>query len=397
MLSIAAMTMPQAQVVDLTIVIPCLNEAETIVSCVQKALLGIQRAGVSGEIVVADNGSADGSQALAQKAGARVERIAEKGYGNALRGGIAAAHGKWIIMGDADDTYDFSEIKVFVDKLREGYDVVMGCRMPRGGGTIMPGAMPWKNKYIGNPILSFIGKLLFKTPINDFHCGLRAFTKAACQRLDLKTTGMEFASEMVLKAALASLRMAEAPVTLYPDPRNRQPHLRLMLVFSPRWLFLIPGLSLCAAGVAVGALTFRPTRIGAVTFDVGTLTVACMSVIIGVQFISFACFTKVFAIAEGLLPQDPKFTGVFKYLNLERGIALGVAMVVLGVAMLVHAVLAWQHSGYGPLDYGVNMRRIIPAATLLVIGVQAISSSFFMSILGLKTGARQPPHLPEPS
>ncbi|HWD20013.1 MAG TPA: glycosyltransferase family 2 protein [Verrucomicrobiae bacterium] len=395
------MTSAQTQTVDLSIVIPCLNEAETIGRCVEKAVLGMQRAGVSGEIVVADNGSSDGSRQLAERAGARVVPVAEKGYGNALRGGILAARGRWIIMGDADDTYDFSQIQVFVDKLREGCDVVMGCRMPRGGGTVMPGAMPWKNRYIGNPILSFIGKLLFRTPINDFHCGLRAFSKDAFARMDLKTTGMEFASEMVMKASLESMRMAEAPVTLYPDPRNRTPHLRpwrdgwrhlrLMLIFSPRWLFLMPGLALCAAGLVVGALTYQPLRVGPMVFDVGTLTVACMWVIIGIQFISFGCFTKVFAIAEGLLPEDPKFTGVFRYINLERGIVLGAAIVAVGLAMLIHALLAWEKTGYGVLDYGRNLRRLIPAAALMVIGVQTISASFFMSILGLKTRTRRPP------
>ncbi len=220
--------------IDLSIVIPCLNEAETIARCVQKARAGMERAGVAGEVIVADNGSTDGSQALAAEAGARVVAVAEKGYGNALRGGIAEARGGWIIMGDGDDTYDFSDIGRFIDKLREGFDVVMGCRLPRGGGTIMPGAMPWKNRHIGNPVLSFIGKLLFKTPINDFHCGLRGFSKEAYERLDLKTTGMEFASELVLKAALGSMRMAEAPVTLYPDARHRPP--------------------ICARGVMVGGI-----------------------------------------------------------------------------------------------------------------------------------------------
>ncbi len=388
--------------IDLSIVIPCLNEAETIAECVRKARLGLERACVAGEILVADNGSTDGSQAIAEKEGARVWPVSEKGYGSALRGGIEAARGRWIIMGDGDDSYDFSKIEEFVEKLQAGYDLVLGCRMPRGGGTILPGAMPWKNRFIGNPVLSFIGKRLFRCPANDFHCGLRGFSKEAFVRMDLKTTGMEFASEMVMKASLAAMRIAEVPITLHPDGRKRRPHLRpwrdgwrhlrLMLIFSPRWLFLIPGLSLCLAGTVVGGLTYyHPFRWGAAVFDVGTLAVACAWIIIGFQFISLGCFTKVFAIAEGLLPDDPKFSRVFRYLNLERGIVAGLALMAAGLAMLGHSVLVWRRQDFGTLDYGQNLRRLIPAATLLVMSVQTISSSFFMSILGLKTKTRRPP------
>jgi glycosyl transferase family 2 len=387
---------------ELTIVMPCLNEAETLAACIQKAQTGIARAGVSAEILIADNGSTDGSVEIAEKSGARVVRVAAKGYGSALQGGIAAARGKWIIMGDADDSYDFSDITGFVEKLREGHDLVMGCRLPSGGGTIVPGAMPWKNRWLGNPVLSFAGRVFFRTPIHDFHCGLRAFSKAACERMDLKTTGMEFASEMVLKATLKSMRIAEVPITLYPDGRSRRPHLRpwrdgwrhlrFMLIFSPRWLFLVPGLALGGAGFLAACILFmQPLRAGAVTFDAGTLMVACMSIIVGAQLVSFAFFTKVFAIAEGLLPDDPKFSRAFKFFTLEKGVALGVLALLAGAGLLARAIWIWKQAAYGVIPFSENLRLVIPAATAIVLGIQIISSSFFMSVLGLKTASRKPP------
>ena len=387
---------------ELTIVMPCLNEAETLAACIDKARAGLQRAGVRGEVLVADNGSTDGSVAIAEKAGARVVAVKEKGYGSALRGGIEAAQGKWIIMGDADDSYDFSRIEGFVEKFREGFDLVMGCRLPAGGGVIAPGAMPWKNRWIGNPSLSFIGRLLFQCPARDFHCGLRGFTKDAYRKLELKTTGMEFASEMVIKATLKSLRITEVPITLHPDGRSRPPHLkpwrdgwrhlRFMLIYSPRWLFLVPGLLLgVLGGVAGAALAVAPIRVGNVEFSTGTLAVACMSVIVGAQLVAFAFFTKVFAIGEGLLPQDPKFTRVFKTFTLERGICVGLALLLLGLGLLLHGLWVWREAGYGALSYADNMRRLIPAVTLIVVAIQMIFSSFFMSVLGLKTDSRHPP------
>ena len=244
--------------IELTVVMPCLNEAETVARCIDKAKLGFEKAGLAGEIIVADNGSTDGSQRIAGEHGARVVAVAEKGYGSALRGGIEAANGCYLIMGDADDSYDFSESGKFVAKLREGYDLVMGCRLPSGGGTIAPGAMPWKNRYLGNPVLSFLGRLFFRTPVRDFHCGLRAFSREAYARISPSTTGMEFASEMVMKASIEKLRIAEVPITLHKDGRSRPPHLRpwrdgwrhlrFMLIYSPRWLFLFPGLALAAGG-----------------------------------------------------------------------------------------------------------------------------------------------------
>ena len=391
---------------ELSIVMPCLNEAETISVCIRKAITFLAETGISGEVIVADNGSTDGSQELAARLGAQVVRVGRKGYGSALMGGIAASRGAFIIMGDADDSYDFSNIEGFVKKLREGFDLVMGCRLPRGGGTVMPGAMPWKNRWIGNPSLSFLGRLFFHSPAQDFHCGLRAFTKAAYEQMDLKTTGMEFASEMVIKATLKSMRIAETPITLHKDGRSRPPHLkpwrdgwrhlRFMLIYSPRWLFFVPGLLLFLAGFVTACLTYWvPFKLGGKVFDVGTLLVASMWMIIGVQFVALACFTKVFAIAEGLLPQDAAFAKVFRYFTLEKGICLGLAMLVTGGVILLRAVWVWREAGYGPLNYAENLRRLIPAATLIVVGIQTISASFFLSILGLKTTSRKPPTLPE--
>jgi hypothetical protein len=389
--------------VDLTILLPCLNEAETLARCIEKAKAGIQKAGVPAEILIADNGSTDGSQAIAEKLGARVAAIPEKGYGSALIGGTRAAAGKWILMGDADDSYDFSEADRFVKKFQEGYELVMGCRLPSGGGTILPGAMPWKNRWIGNPILSFIGRFFFKCPAHDFHCGLRGYTRESFETMDLQTTGMEFASEMVIKATLRKLKITEVPVTLSKDGRSRPPHLkpwrdgwrhlRFMLLFSPRWLFLIPGIVLFVLGADLAvALCVRDLQIGSITLNVGTLAVSCMIAIVGFQLVSFAFFTKVFAIAEGLLPEDPKLTGVLKLFTLEKGILLSLAVFLAGIILLGRAMWLWGQVHFGQLpSMEDNLRRLIPAAALVVLGIQGIFSSFFMSALGLKTKTRKPP------
>jgi glycosyltransferase involved in cell wall biosynthesis len=396
-------TEPPSAPIELTILMPCLNEAETLAACIQKARLGLERARVRGEVLVADNGSTDGSIALAEKMGVGVVPVKEKGYGSALRGGIEAARGKWILMGDADDSYDFSEAERFVQKFREGFDVVMGCRLPSGGGTILPGAMPWKNRWIGNPILSLIGQTFFKCPARDFHCGLRGFTKEAYRKMDLKTTGMEFASEMVIKATLKGLRITEVPITLHPDGRSRPPHLRpwrdgwrhlrFMLIYCPRWLFLVPGLVLGVLGAAASSvLAFGPVHVGRVEFSAGTLAMACMAVVIGAQLVAFALFTKVFAVGEGLLPQDPRFSRVFKTFTLEKGICFGVVILFLGLGLLLRGFLNWKLANYGVLSYEENMRRLLPAVSLIVVAIQIVFSSFFMSILGLKTDVRHPPN-----
>ena len=279
----------------------------------------------------------------------------------------------------------------------------MGCRLPIGGGTILPGAMPWKNRWIGNPILSFIGRLFFKCPAHDFHSGLRGFTKAAFEKMELQTTGMEFASEMVIKATFKGLKISEVPVTLHKDGRSRPPHLkpwrdgwrhlRFMLIFSPRWLFLVPGLLLSAlGGVLAAALSVNDFQIGQIVLNVGTLTMACMAVVIGYQLVAFAFFTKVFAIAEGLLPQDPKFGRIFKIFTLEKGLLAGLLVLLAGVVLILRALWLWKQFGFGQLPSTEdNLRRLIPAATLIMLGVQTVFSSFFMSVLGLKTVSRKPP------
>jgi hypothetical protein len=387
---------------------PCLNEAETLASCIEKARTGIDRAGVSGEIVIADNGSTDGSIEIAQRLGARVVNVTEKGYGCALRGGIEGALGRWIVMGDADDSYDFSVIAPFVEELRKGKMLVMGCRLPIGGGRVLPGAMPWKNRWIGNPSLSFLGRLFFRTPIHDFHCGMRGFSKEAYEALDLKTTGMEFASEMVMKATLKGLPVAEVPITLHPDGRSRPPHLRawrdgwrhlrFMLIYSPRWLFLMPGLALVLLGAgAILLLCARPFLAFGIAFDVGTELVAAMSIIAGVQMVSFACFTKVFGIAEGLLPEDRRFAEVFRVLTLERGLVAGLILLLAGLGLLGWAVWLWKMAGFGGLSYASNLRLLVPAVTAIVAGLQVICASFFMSVLGLKSAQRNPPAPSEPA
>jgi glycosyltransferase involved in cell wall biosynthesis len=395
--------MPEPESVDLTILMPCLNEAETIARCIEKAKNGIARAGVASEILIADNGSSDGSQVIAEKLGARVIAVSEKGYGSALLSGTRAARGKWILMGDADDSYDFSEADRFVKKFQEGYELVMGCRLPSGGGTVLPGAMPWKNRWIGNPILTFIGRLFFTCPAHDFHCGLRGYTRDAFDTLDLQTTGMEFASEMVIKATFRKLKITEVPVTLSKDGRSRPPHLkpwrdgwrhlRFMLLFSPRWLFLVPGYALFIVGGVISvALSTGDIPIGKVILNVGTLAMSCMTAIVGFQLVAFAFFTKVFAIAEGLLPDDPKLTRVLKFFTLEKGIVASLGVFLIGIALLARAIWLWGNVHFGQLpSMEDNLRRLIPAAALVVIGIQGVFSSFFMSALGLKTKTRKPP------
>jgi glycosyltransferase involved in cell wall biosynthesis len=384
---------------QLSIVMPCLNEAETLATCIRKARKGIEQAGVSGEILIADNGSTDESREIAHREGACVVSIARKGYGNALRGGIEAASGNWILMGDADDSYDFSNIAPFVEKLREGDDLVMGCRMPSGGGTVMPGAMPWKHRWIGNPILTFVGRLFFKSPARDFHCGMRAFSKQAYSRMDLRTAGMEFASEMVIKATLSKLKITEVPIILHPDGRSRAPHLRswrdgwrhlrFMLLFSPRWLFLIPGVGVCLIGAAgLSFLTLGNMIFGKVVLDVGTMMVCSMLLLVGTQLLWLAVFTRHFAVSEGLLPPNPRLERILSAFSLEWGLISGVILGLAGTILLGIAFFDWQQAGFQGLSYGTNLRRLIPASTLIVLGIQFLFGSFFLGVLGLKTVGR---------
>jgi glycosyltransferase involved in cell wall biosynthesis len=378
--------------VELSIVMPCLNEAETLATCIRKAQSYLDRSGVSGEIVIGDNGSTDGSQQIATSLGARVIPIPIRGYGAALYGAITAAHGRYCIMGDSDDSYDFEKLDAFVDKLREGYDLVMGNRFQ---GGILPGAMPWKNRYIGNPILSTIGKILFRAEVGDFHCGLRGFSKGAFQRMDLRTTGMEFASEMVIKAKLMGMKMTEVPTTLSPDGRSRPPHLlpyrdgwrhlRFMLLHSPRWLFLYPGSLLILLGLAGCAwLLPGPRVVYGIEFDVHTLLYAFVAVLLGFQFVSFAVFTKVFAISEGLLPEDARLNRVFRYITLEVGLIAGALLVAFGIGGSIFAVSGWAKESFGVLDAERMLRIVMPSVFSLTLGVQIICASFFLSILGLR-------------
>ncbi len=390
---------------EVTILMPCLNEAETLVACIQAAQRGLADAGVEGEILIADNGSTDGSPDLARAHGARVVHVPAKGYGNALRAGMEAAAGRYLIMGDADQSYDFSRIRPFVERLRAGADLVMGCRMPAGGGTIDPGAMPWKHRWIGNPALTTIGRILFRCPAHDFHCGLRALSKDAFQRLDLRTTGMEFASEMVIKASLRGLRIEEVPITLHRDGRSRPPHLRswrdgwrhlrFMLLFSPRWLLLYPGLALSLLSAALFTRLFlAPVEIGDVTFDLNSLELAGLALLFGYQMILLAVFVRIFAHTRGLLPSQSGLQRAFTFFTLERGLLAGALLSLLGLGWIAFALFGWVRAGFGDLDPQVATRWVIAGRTLLSLGGQTVLFSLIFSYLGLddKPATATPPH-----
>jgi glycosyltransferase involved in cell wall biosynthesis len=378
--------------VELTVLMPCLNEAETVAACVRKAAAFLAEHGVAGEVVVADNGSTDGSQQLAEQAGARVVPVPGQGYGNALMGGILAARGTYVIMGDADDSYDFAHLMPFVAALRDGADLVMGNRF---AGGIEPGAMPALHRYLGNPVLSFIGRLFFGSKIGDFHCGLRGFRRDSVLALGLQATGMEFASEMVVKATLAGQRIAEVPTTLAKDGRSRPPHLRswrdgwrhlrFLLLFSPRWLFLIPGLLLLVVGLALGAAVVpAPFKVSGVKFDVDTLVAAAAMVVIGFQAVQFALFTAVYASAEGFLPQDRWARRVLRTWSLERGLVAGGLLGLAGLAGTVASLIDWQRHSFGALQPTHVLRLMVPSATALIVSCQVIFGTFFLSILAIR-------------
>jgi len=388
----AANPRPEPEGLELTVVMPCLNEAETLGTCIRRAQQAIADANIAGEVLVADNGSTDGSIEIAEGLGARLVRVAAKGYGNALMGGIAAAAGKYVVMGDADASYDFAHIPRFLGPLRDGADLVMGNRF-RGG--IEKGAMPPTHQYFGNPALTWLGRLFFRNrAVGDFYCGLRGFRKDAYQCMGLRTTGMEFATEMVVKATLLNLRIAEVPTTLSPDGRSRPPHLRtwrdgwrtlrFFLLYSPRWLFLYPGIALVVLGTVLGAwLLPAPRTVADVTFDVHTLLYAAAFVLLGFQSICFAVFTKLFAVSEGLHPPDPTLDRFFRYITLEVGLGVGAVLIVGGLCSSLMAVVGWGLTHFGPLDYSHTMRIVILAVTLLTLGAQTVFTSFFLSVLGM--------------
>jgi hypothetical protein len=375
---------------------PCLNESDTLAICIEKALRALAENAIRGEVIVADNGSVDGSPTIARRMGARVVHIEEKGYGNALMGGIAAARGKFVIMGDADDSYDFLEIPRFVTKLREGYDLVQGCRLPAGGGTVMPGAMPFLHRWWGNPMFSVMARTWFKAkPIHDVYCGLRGFSREFYSRLNQRCTGMEFATEMIIKASLFGEKVTEVPITLHPDGRkSHAPHLktfrdgwrtlRFFLMYCPRWLFVVPGAILMALGLMGYAVALPGARLGGVAFDAHTLLIASLATLCGYQSILFAIFTKTFAISEGLMPEDPQFARLFRLLNLERGLVLSAAAVLVGLVLLLIALNQWRLVNFGTLDYSATMRLVVPGVTLTALGFQTVFSSFFVSILGMR-------------
>ena len=380
---------------ELSVVMPCLNEADTIAIVIGKAQRAITENGINAEIVIADNGSTDGSQEIARKLGARVIAVDQRGYGAALMGGINAARGIFVMMGDADDSYDWAEIPRFLAKLREGFDLVQGCRLETGGGTVKPGAMPFLHRWWGNPMFSALARWWFRTPIHDIHCGMRAFRRDMWLTLDQRCTGMEFASEMVIKASLFKAKTAEIPITLSPDGRSSHPphlktfrdgwrHLRFFLLFSPRWLFLMPGLALILAGTVGYALAMPRLSIGRMTFDVHTLLFASLAIICGYQSIAFALMTKVFAIVEGLLPEDPRLNKFFAVVNLESGLVVGGLSMLVGLGLLAASVHQWSSVDFGALDYERTMRWVIPGVMLTALGFQTILSSFFASLMGMR-------------
>jgi hypothetical protein len=379
---------------ELTILMPCLNEAETIEVCVRKARGYLERSGVAGEVLVADNGSTDGSQALAAAAGARVVRVPEKGYGAALMGGIKAARGRYVIMGDADDSYDFEALDPFMERLRAGDALVMGNRFK---GGIAPGAMPVLHRYLGNPVLSFLGKLFFAIPVNDFHCGLRGFSRQAMLDLNLSTSGMEFASEMVVKTALNGLTMSEAPTTLKPDGRSRAPHLktwrdgwrhlRFLLLHSPKWLFIYPGAALIALGVLMSAmLVTGPVRLTThVSIDVHSMLASCFAVILGVQLVMFGALARRYGELEGFLPATRKsMRKLVLGLTLETILRGAGVVFFLGLLGATWSVWTWASSGFGPIVYDHIMRVLIASLTAVTVGVQLAASGFLASVFTLR-------------
>lgn len=381
--------------VEVSVVMPCLNESDTLAVCIEKAQRALREGGIAGEVIIADNGSTDGSPAIAEALGARVVHVPERGYGSALMGGIAAARGRYVIMGDADESYDFLEIPKFVARLREGDDLVQGCRLAWGGGHIAPGAMPLLHRWWGNPMFTLMVRKWFGAPVHDVYCGLRGFTKEFYERLDQRCTGMEFATEMIIKAGIYHARVSEVPITLHPDGRtSHPPHLktfrdgwrtlRFFLLYSPRWLFMTPGIALIGLGLVGYALALPGTRALGVHFDAHTLLFASLGIICGYQAIQFAVFAKTFAISEGLMPMSDVTRRIFGAISLEKGLVAGALGMLGGILLLLGAVAQWRARNFGTLDYAVTMRWVVPGVTLTALGFQTILSSFFLSLLGMR-------------
>ncbi len=378
--------------VELSIVMPCLNEADTVATCVAKAVQTLNALGLQGEVIVADNGSTDGSQELARGAGARVVDIAQRGYGAALMGGIRAARGRFVIMGDADDSYDFTQLGLFYEKLAAGMELVQGCRMPRGGGTVMPGAMPFLHRWIGNPILSALVRTMFRTGVHDVYCGMRGFRKEWQQSLDQRCTGMEFATEMIIKSALFQGAMDQVSITLHPDGRvHQRSHLRtfrdgwrtlrFFLLLSPRWTFLIPGALMAAMGCVLYALALPQWRIAGIAFDVHTLLVGTLAILVAFQMFGCAVLAKTFAVTEGLLPSNSHLDRIQNTWTLERSLLAAGGLVVAGVSLIGWTAMEWALGGFGSLDYRNTLRVTIPAAGMVALGVQLAANSFLLSVL----------------
>lgn len=381
--------------IEVSIVIPCLNESETLGTCIHEALYALESKCISGEVLVVDNGSVDSSKDIARKLGARVVHCEQKGYGHALLKGIEAARGRFVLMGDADGSYDFSELPHFLERLRQGNDLVMGCRFPRLGGKILPGAMPWKHRWLGNPILTGLGKLFFSTPVQDFHCGLRAFRRQAILQLNLRTGGMEFATEMVMKASLSGLKISQLPITLRPDGRGRSSHLRswrdgwrhlrFMLLYSPNWLFMYPGLFLTITGlIGFAVLVPEPLTVKSVTFDLNSLLVSSVAILVGFQVLAFGTFIKAYAVNSGLLPGKTYWFKMVKGRAAEWGMAFGLAFILVGLSFLTSAVLDWQAADFGALSYQTSLRKVISATTGIGLGIQIMFYGFALNILGLE-------------
>jgi hypothetical protein len=381
---------------DVSIVIPCLNEAETLAAVIRKARTGFTRLGINGEVIVADNGSSDGSQTIATTEGARLVHVPERGYGAALHGGISAALSEFVVMGDADDSYDLGAIDDFLVQLRAGADLVMGNRFR---GRIMPNAMPWLHQYLGNPVLSWLGRVLFRSSVGDFHCGLRAFRKSAWQAIQLQTSGMEYASEMVIKAVLFQQRIVEVPITLYKDGRSRPPHLRtwrdgwrhlrFMLAYAPNWVFLAPGSLLTVlSALALAWLIPGPQTISAVTFDINTMLVAAAGLLFGVQVVLFGLLAKKYLITTGLVPDSPRFARISNAITLEYGLLSALVLVTIGIVQIAQVFARWQQVDFNDLDPTQSARQTVTGAVAVILAGQIGFTSLFLSILGLNIRKR---------